>query len=53
MHADRNYQFNQSIDTPGSNDYSLSTNFDGQGTSRVVITIVNSNSPTHINVNIA
>ena len=53
MHADRNYQFNQSIDTPGSNDYSLSTNFDGQGTSRVVITIANSNSPTHINVNIA
>ena len=53
MHADRNYAFYQEIENPNSSDYTLSTNFDGQGTSRVIITIANSNSPTHINVNIA
>ena len=45
--------FYQSIESPNSYDYTLSTNFDGAGTSRVIITIINSNSPTHINVNIA
>ena len=45
--------FFQSIESPNSGDYTLSTNFDLHGTSRVIITIANSNSPTHINVNIA
>ena len=45
--------FSQEIESPNSGDYTLSTNFDLQGTSRVIITIANSNSPTHINVNIA
>ena len=45
--------FSQEIGNPNSNDYTVSTNFDGLGTSRVVITIANANSPTHINVNIA
>ena len=45
--------FYQEIENPNSGDYTLSTNFDGQGTSRVIITIVNQNTPTHINVNIA
>jgi hypothetical protein len=45
--------FYQSIVEPNSYDYTISTNFDNAGGSRVVITIVNSNSPTHINVNIA
>ena len=53
MHQDRNYLFHQFIEEPTTYDYNLSTNFDGQGTSRVIITIANSNSPTHINVNIA
>ena len=53
MHADRNYAFSQFIESPTTYDYTLTTNYDGQGTSRVVITIANSNSPTHINVNIA
>ena len=45
--------FYQEIENPGSGDYTLSTNFDGQGTSRVIITIITQNTPTHINVNIA
>ena len=45
--------FYQSIAEPTSYDYTLSTNFDNSGTSRVIITIANSNSPTHINVSIA
>ena len=53
MHQDRNYAFYQEIENPNSGDYSLTTNFDLHGTSRVIITIANSNSPTHINVNIA
>jgi hypothetical protein len=50
----RDYRF--IVDTAvsiNSNDFTVTTNFDGSGTSRVIITIVNSNSPTHINVNIA
>jgi hypothetical protein len=45
--------FSQSIEEPNSADYTLSTNFDGSGGSRVIITIVSQNTPTHINVNIA
>ena len=45
--------FYQEIENPGSGDYTLATNFDGSGNSRVVITIVSQNTPTHINVNIA
>jgi hypothetical protein len=45
--------FYQEIESPGSNDYSVSTNFDGSGNSRVIITIITQNTPTHINVNIA
>ena len=45
--------FSQSIEEPNSADFSLSTNFDGSGNSRVIITIVSQNTPTHINVNIA
>ena len=53
MHGDRNNAFSQFIESPTSYDYNLTMDFDGSGTSRVVITIANSNSPTHINVNIA
>ncbi len=45
--------FSQLIEEPNSGDFTLSTNFDGSGGSRVVITIVSQNTPTHINVNIA
>ena len=37
--------FYQSIIEPNSYDYTLLTNFDNAGGSRVVITIANSNSP--------
>ena len=53
IHEDRNYLFHQEIELPTTYDYSLTMNYDGSGNSRVVITIANSNSPTHINVNIA
>ena len=33
-------KFYQEIENPGSGDYTLSTNFDGAGTSRVIITII-------------
>ena len=45
--------FYQEIENPNSGDYTLATNFDGAGTSRVIITIVSQNTPTYINVNIA
>jgi hypothetical protein len=45
--------FSQSIEEPNSGDFTLSTNFDGSGGSRVIITIITQNTPTHINVNIA
>jgi hypothetical protein len=45
--------FFQSIEEPNSADFTLSSNFDGAGSSRVIITIVSQNTPTHINVNIA
>ena len=32
---------------------SISQNFDGQGTSRLIITIINSNSPRYLNINIS
>ena len=37
----------------GSGGVSISQNFDGQGTSRCIITISNSNSPRYLNINIA
>jgi hypothetical protein len=43
----------QNIDAPSTNDFTITSNFDGAGGCRVVITIANANSPTHINVNIA
>ena len=45
--------FSHIIEDPNSADYTLSSNFDGSGNSRVIITIVSQNTPTHINVNIA
>ena len=45
--------FSQSIEQPNSADFTLTTDSDNTGWTRVVITIVSQNTPTHINVNIA
>ncbi len=45
--------FTHIIEYPNSADYTLSSNWDGTGSNRVIITIVSQNTPTHINVNIA